>query len=158
MRQAIPAPGPSCPVVPGLVDETAGRLGALLSMGLILLAAWRGWGALALALAADFALRAAGWLDLSPVARAAGLLRRLTGLPARPVNAGPKRFAASVGCLFSLGAGLALLAGARPPGLGLAAVLAACAGLEGVFGFCVACRLHPWLIRAYPGWNRPGPP
>ncbi|HEX9008779.1 MAG TPA: DUF4395 family protein [Holophagaceae bacterium] len=140
------------------MDEAAGRLGALLSMGLILLAAWKGWGALALALAADFALRAAGWPDLSPVARAAVLARRLSGLAPRPVNAGPKRFAASVGCLFSMGTALALLAGARALGLGLAAVLTACAGLEAAFGFCLACRLHPWLVRAYPGRRHLGIP
>ena len=140
------------------MDGTAGRLGALLSMGLVLLAAWKGWGPLALALAADFALRAAGWPDLSPVARVAGLARRLAGLAPRLVNAGPKRFAASVGCLFSLGTALAMLAGARALGLGLAAVLATCAGLEAAFDFCLACRLHPWLIRAYPGGHRLGTP
>jgi hypothetical protein len=137
--------GPSCPIVPDLVDETAGRISALLSMGLILLSAWRGWSSLALLLAADFALRALGRSGLSPVARAAGLLRPLTGPPARMVNAGPKRFAAAVGCLFSLGAGLALLAGLRLLALGLAATLGTCAGLEGCFGFCLACQVNPWL-------------
>lgn len=158
MIQAATAPGPSCPIAPGRVDETAGRFGALLSLGLILVAARRGWGALALALAADFALRAAGRWNLSPVARTAGLLQRLAGLAPRPVNAGPKRFAAAVGCLFSLATGLALLAGARPLGVGLALILATCAALEAIFGFCLACRLHPWLVRAYPGRHRPGTP
>ncbi len=140
------------------MDDGAARIAALAVLVLASLAAWRGLGWLALALAADFGLRAAGWPDLSPVARAAGLARRLAGLAPRPVNAGPKRFAASVGCLFSLGTALALLAGARALGLGLAAVLAVCAGLEAAFGFCLACRLHPWLIRAYPGGHRLGTP
>ena len=144
----LPLPaGPSCPVGPDLTDATAGRIGALLSLGLVLLAAWRGWGGLALALAADFALRALGRSALSPVARAAGLIRRLAGLPGKPVNAAPKRFAAALGGVCALGAGLALLAGFRGLGLAWAAVLGTCAGLEAAFGFCVACRIHPWLPR-----------
>lgn len=140
--------GPSCPIGPDLTDATAGRIGALLSMGIVLLAAWRGWGWLALALAADFALRALGRPALSPVACMAGLVRKLAGLSGRPVNAGPKRFAAWVGGLFSLGSGVALLLGFRAIGLGLAAILGVCAGLEACFGFCLACRIHPWLPRA----------
>jgi len=127
------------------MDETAGRISALLSMGLVLLSAWRGWDLVVLALAADFALRALGRSAFSPVARAAELVRQLLGVPVRRVNAGPKRFAASVGCLFSLGAGLALLTGLRSLGLGLAVILGTCAGLEAFFGFCLACRIHPWL-------------
>ncbi len=65
------------------------------------------------------------------------------------------RRAAAIGAGFALGAGLALLAGLTGLGRSLAAVLAACAGLEGFFGFCVACRLHPWLIRTrFPAESR----
>jgi hypothetical protein len=149
--------GPSCPIVPDLVDETAGRISAFLSLGVLALAVWRGWGWAVLALAADFALRASGCLAASPVARVAGILRRVAGLPERRINAGPKRFAASVGFLFSLGVGLALVTGLRPLGLGLAFVLGACAGLEAFFGFCLACQVHPWLPWVRAGAIRPGP-
>lgn len=158
MRAGVHVPGPSCPIAPDVLDGTAGRIGALLSLGVILLVAGKGWGLLALALAADFALRALGRPAFSPISRAAGLLRWVTGLPVRPVNAGPKRFAASVGAMFSLGTALALLAGVSALGFGLAGVLAVCAGLEGAIGFCLACRLHPWLIRAYPGGHHLGTP
>jgi len=138
-------PGPSCPIVPDHTDETAGRIAAFLSLGLLALAMGGGRAWAILALAADFALRAAGRQAFSPVARVAGWLRRLAGLAERRINAGPKRFAASVGFLFSLGIGLALLTGLRPLGLALAAILGACAGLEAFFGFCLACQIHPWL-------------
>lgn len=153
---AIP-PGPSCPIAPDLTDEAAGRIAAFLSLGLLALATGggRAWGVLALA--ADFALRAAGRPALSPVARTAGWLRRLAGLAERRINAGPKRFAASVGFLFSLSVGLALLAGLRPLGLALAAILGTCAGLEAFFGFCLACRIHPWLPRVRAGAARLDP-
>lgn len=144
MNQMFPS-GPSCPIVPDLVDESAGRIAAFLSLGLLALAVGSGQGWAVLALAADFALRAAGRPPFSPVALAAGRLRRLAGLAERRINAGPKRFAATVGLLFSLGIGSALLAGLRPLGLALAAILGLCAGLEAFFGFCLACRIHPWL-------------
>ncbi|WP_257309592.1 DUF4395 domain-containing protein [Geothrix fuzhouensis] len=138
-------PGPSCPIAADLVDETAGRIAAFLSLGFLALVVWRGWGWGVLALAGDFALRASGRPAFSPVARTAGALRRLSGLSARTINAGPKRFAASVGFLFSLAIGLVLLAGLRTLGVGLAIVLGFCAGLEAFFGFCLACQVHPWL-------------
>lgn len=138
-------PGPSCPVSRDLTDETAGRFAAFLSLAVVALAAGFGLGWVMLALAADFLLRASGRPVLSPVARSAGWLRRQAGLSERRINAGPKRFAASVGFLFSLGIGLAQLAGERGLSLGLAAVLGTCAGLEAVFGFCLACQIHPWL-------------
>jgi len=141
---AIP-PGPSCPIAPGFTDETAGRIAAFLSLGLLALAMGNGRVWAVLALAVDFALRATGRPAFSPVARAGGWLRQLAGLAERRVNAGPKRFAASVGFLFSVGIGLALLTGLRSLGLGLAAILGLCAGLEAFFGVCLACRIHPWL-------------
>jgi len=138
-------PGPSCPIVPDLTDESAGRIAAFLSLGLLALVVWRGWNGAVLALALDFALRASGRPAFSPVARVAGFLHHLTGLPMRKINAGPKRFAASVGFLFTLGIWLAMVAGMQSLGLGLALVLGACAGLEAFFGFCLACQVHPWL-------------
>jgi hypothetical protein len=138
-------PGPSCPIAPDLTDEAAGRIAALLSLGLLALAMGSGRVLAPLALAADFAVRAAGRPSFSPTARTAGWLRRQAGLAERRINAGPKRFAATVGALFSLGIGAALLAGLRPLGLALATILGLCAGLEAFFGFCLACRVHPWL-------------
>ncbi|WP_243294009.1 DUF4395 domain-containing protein [Geothrix mesophila] len=145
MNQKALRPGPSCPITPDLTDESAGRIAALLSLSLLGVSVWQGWGWAVLALAADFLLRAAGRSAFSPVARVAGFLRRRAGLPERRINAGPKRFAASVGFLFSLGIGLAFMAGFRSLGLALAFILGTCAGLEAFFGFCLACRIHPWL-------------
>ncbi|BDU69843.1 hypothetical protein GETHOR_19440 [Geothrix oryzae] len=142
---AVTRPGPSCPIVPNLVDETAGRIAAGLSLGLLALAVGGGWAWMVLTLAADFAFRAAGRSAWSPVARLAGFLRRWADLPARTVNAGPKRFAASLGFLFSLGTGLAWLVGLRSLGHALAATLGLCAGLEAFLGVCLACQIHPWL-------------
>ncbi|WP_291271001.1 DUF4395 domain-containing protein [Geothrix sp.] len=145
MPSAATRPGPSCPIVPDLGDETAGRIAAGLSLGLLALAAAGSWVWMILALAVDFALRATGRFAWSPVARLAGFLRRRAHLPARMINAGPKRFAAALGFLFSLGTGLAWLVGLRSLGHALAAILGLCAALEAFLGVCLACQIHPWL-------------
>ena len=142
------AVGPACPITPDRVDGTAGRIGALLSLLAVALSLVLGWGLVSLALALDFGLRAAGAPRFSPVARAAAGLRVLAGWPARPTNAGPKRFSAAVGCGFSSGVGVALLAGWFGTALGLGLVQGLCAGLEAFAGFCVACQLYPWVMRA----------
>lgn len=149
--------GQSCPIVPALLDGRAARWAALLSLSILALAVWRGWGLVVLGLALDFLLRALGRPGFSPVARAAGLLRRASGFPGRMVNAGPKQFAASLGALFSLVIGTALLAGWPTLGKGGAVLLGVCAGLEACFGFCVACQIHPWLVRAR-GFHRESAP
>lgn len=159
MNQKALRPGPSCPITPDLTDESAGRIAAFLSLGFLGVSVWQGWGWAVLALAADFLLRAAGRPAFSPVARSAGWLRHRAGLSEHRINAGPKRFAASVGFLFSLGIGLAFVTGLRSLGLTLAVILGTCAGLEAFFGFCLACRIHPWLPWVRSGsvrWLAPG--
>jgi hypothetical protein len=145
--KASGAVGQSCPIAPALVDGTAVRWAAFLSLGLLAGMIWRGWGLAVLGLGVDFAFRAAGLPACSPVARLAGFLRHVSGFPERKVNAGPKRFAASIGALFSLAIGSALVAGWPSLGLGLGLILGVCAGLEAFFGFCLACQIHPWLPR-----------
>ena len=154
MNEAVPpalngATGPSCPIAPDLVDGTASRIGALLSLLVLAVSMSQGWVLGVLALALDFALRATGLPAFSPVARVAAGLRALAGWPAHSMNAGPKRFAASVGCLFSVAVGLALLAGWHTTALVLGFMLGTCAGLEAFAGFCLACQVHPWLT-----WSR----
>lgn len=143
------ASGPACPISPDRVDGAAARIMALLSLIIVAVSLIMGWGLVALALALDFGLRAAGAPVFSPVARAATGLRALAGWPARPTNAGPKRFAAAVGCGFSASVGLALLLGWSGTALGLGLVLGLCAGLEAFAGICVACQLYPWVMRVF---------
>ncbi|HEX9081618.1 MAG TPA: DUF4395 domain-containing protein [Holophagaceae bacterium] len=139
---------------PAQVDGGSARIGACLVLGLAVLVAWKHQGGLALALAGDFLLRAQGWMAWSPVARAASGLRRAMRLPFRPVNAGPKRFAAWLGAGMTLAVALAFLSGHLELGRGLSAGLGVCAGLEGLFGVCVACWIHARLPRPKP---RPAP-
>lgn len=65
------------------------------------------------------------------------------------VPGAPKRLAQGVGLAFSAGA-LALYCGAgrRRAAYGVLGALATAAGAEAFFGFCVACRAFPLLVKA----------
>lgn len=100
-----------------------------------------------LALTQDFVVRALGRPRLSPLARLASGLVRLLGLPPRPADSAPKRFAAGIGVAFTATAGLLALAGLAMPAAVIAAVLLTCAALEGLLGFCLGCRVYALLPR-----------
>ena len=90
MSSIVQPSGPSCPFSPELTDGAAGRIAAFLSLSLLALAAWGGWGIVLLGLSADFGLRALGWPGFSPIARAAGFLRRRACRGAVRVSPSPK--------------------------------------------------------------------
>lgn len=66
----------------------------------------------------------------------------------------PHRFAQGMGGAFTLGAALALAAGLRLPGWGLAGLVAALAALNLFAGFCAGCFIYYRLARlGIPGFK-----
>ena len=132
----------TCPISPEVVDDHAIRIGAGLTILVTATALHFRTGWIALALGLDFALRSRGLAAASPIARIATALRQVSGLRPAPINAGPKRFAALVGAVFSLAIAAALflhLPGVAPAA---AAILILCAGLEAFLGYCVGCKVY----------------
>jgi xanthosine utilization system XapX-like protein len=132
----------TCPISNETVDERSARLCAFvvlipLGLSLALASAWP-----ALFLAVDFGLRGFGGRRWSPVARLARALTAQLGLSPRPTNGAPKAFAARLGFAFSVLVALAFLLGANTLGVVAGAPFALCAVMEGVFGFCVGCRIY----------------
>jgi len=139
-----------CPISGDLVDERATRIAAFFVVIIGALLAWRAgsghpWPWVALAMAADFLLRALAWRRFSPIAQTARLLHHLSGLEPRRINAWPKRFAAAIGFSFSLAIGIAGLLHHGVTGLALALILVFFACLESLLGICVACRIYPFV-------------
>ncbi|WLT32704.1 DUF4395 domain-containing protein [Geothrix sp. PMB-07] len=135
----------NCPISPDLVDERATRIGAGLVLAIALSGLWLGRWWIPLLLAADFALRSRGWTTFSLIAQVAKALRAAVGWAPQPINAGPKRFAALLGALFSLGFALALWRQHGTTALVIASLLLLCAALEAFFGYCVGCKAHSLL-------------
>jgi hypothetical protein len=141
---------PACPINNKTVDERGARLCALLvllplGLSLCLASPWP-----ALFLAADFGMRGLGVRRWSPVARVAQALVAVLRLAPRPIDAGPKAFAAKLGLAFSLALVLAFSLGRESLGLVVGVPFALCALLEGLFGLCVGCRVHQLLQRLRP--------
>jgi hypothetical protein len=134
--------GEHCPIAAETVDENAARIGAGLVIAIVVAGLWLDESRVPMLLALDFALRRRGWNVASPVAQVSGGLRTILGMQPRPVNAGPKQFAALIGALFCLAIGLAMTFHLRGLALALGGVLVACAALEAFLGFCVGCKAY----------------
>lgn len=134
----------TCPIAGYRIDEKSARVAAGFVLLLVALALWSGPQAgrwIYLFLAHDFGFRAFSLPRLSVLGRLASLLLRALKVAPQLVDAGPKRFAARVGMLFSLA--LLFTAGREPQSLHflVAGILAICASLESLIGFCVGCTL-----------------
>lgn len=98
---------------------------------------------------AEFALRLAGGLRLSPLGFVAlALVRRG---PPEWVSARPKRFAWSLGLVMSLAMAIITNAGVRGPlPLSICLLCLTLMWFEAVLGLCLGCEIHGLLVRR--GW------
>lgn len=140
----------TCPISPEVVDDQATRIGAALTILIVIAGLWQGRFWIPLLLAVDFGLRSRGWSSFSPIAQASKALRKATGLQPRPINAGPKRFAALIGVIFSLGIAIAQSLHDPKVALALGSVLIFCAALEAFLGFCLGCKVYGFFQPHFP--------
>lgn len=104
-----------------------------------------------LVLAYGFIARVAAGARLSPLAYiVTKIIVPKFNLPYRPVAGPPKRFAASIGIVFSVSAAvLSLGFGLNGAAYTVLGCLILAAGLESVFGYCLGCKIFGFLI----GWG-----
>jgi hypothetical protein len=134
-----------CPISPLRVGETTARLTGLLAAALIGIYALTGAGAIMLALAIDYGIRAGTRWRHSPLSWLAARLVRMLRLPDRPIDKAPKLFAARVGLLFALASGLLTLLD-PPSALVVALALLGFALLESVLNICVGCLVYTYVM------------
>jgi hypothetical protein len=134
-----------CPVDGVSIDENRARIGAffVLLLGIIYLLS-ANWG-FPLFLLLDFVLRASGQAAYSPIAILSGWAAKLLKIKSKPVDSGPKRFAAATGAVFSGLILLAQLVGLNILSQLLTAVLLVFASLESFVGFCAGCYVYSLL-------------
>lgn len=133
---------------PDPVDEVSARLVAGGVVGMAATTILLDEPALLLPLTYGFAARVLTGPTLSPLGQlVTKVVRPRIAAPPHHVPGPPKRLAQGMGLAMS-GTALALVAsGRRSAGYGVLAALLAAAGLEAVFGYCLACRMFPLLIR-----------
>jgi len=134
----------TCPLAGYRIDENSARIVAgLVALGTILGLYFAGSAARWIfpLLALDFATRALSRPRWSFLGRYAGWLLRSLKISPRLVDAGPKRFAARVGLIFTLALTVLAFLGLSSAVRTVGAILLLCALLESLAGFCVGCQL-----------------
>ena len=134
---------------PNPVNEVAARMvaGMVVALSLAIIFTDQSW--LLFLLAYGFLARVATGPTLSPMGQfATRVLVPLVGNPQRPVPGPPKRFAQTIGLVFSIAAlVLFFVVGSAMAAKGVLAVLVLFAALESGVGFCAGCFVFGYLMR-----------
>ena len=126
-------------------DENTVRLTAFFVIVLIALSLFFKWPFLILLLCFDFIIRALG-LSLSPLALFSKLILNISGFKRKPIFAAPKRFAATLGSVFTLLVFLLMLNGLYDSAFVIGFLMIILASLESFFKICVGCYLYQFIV------------
>ena len=134
---------------PNPVNDVAARMVAAMVLALTLATMLTGETWLAVALAYGFLARVLTGQTLSPMGMlATRVLAPRSGIAPQPVPGPPKRFAQSVGLVFSVTALVLFYAvESTPAAEGVLAVLVIFASMEAFLGFCTGCYVFNHLMR-----------
>lgn len=137
--------GANCPVSGVKVNEKVIRIIAFFVCIVAGAAAYFQAPALCFFLAIDFVLRAFTSGEHSILKITSLYIATALNFKNKPVDAAPKKFAASLGFLFSLSAGVLQLAGLYTTADIVISLLIVCALLESLFSICIGCIVYSWL-------------
>lgn len=136
----------SCPISGKRIDANAARVNGVVAVVMLAVAAFTPLKWVLFPLAADFFVKAAFGLRMSPLCRVSRAVVQALKLDPRWEDEAPKRFAAALGVFFSLGAAIAWYAGAPAVFTALLGVFAFCAVLEGAAGVCIGCKVYGFIF------------
>jgi hypothetical protein len=136
----------ACPISSERINENVARTLAFLVIAVVLIGFYAASWPVFLLLAFDFAARAFDHGRFSLLRPVALQISQRLGLPEKPVDAAPKKFAAGVGLVFSLVIGLLLTLKWLFAAWVAGGILLACALLEGAVGYCVGCVVYSAMV------------
>ncbi|MFC2138069.1 DUF4395 domain-containing protein [Bacteroidota bacterium] len=134
-----------CPIVNTQINEKVTRLNALISFLIVTLFVFTPYKYIILFLMLDFALRSFNDGKYSPIKGSNQFLANALGLKHSLINAGPKIFAARIGLLLSFVITISFLMNYEILANIVAGILGFFSFLEAFFGFCVACKIYPFV-------------
>ncbi|MGL5889063.1 MAG: DUF4395 domain-containing protein [Bacteroidia bacterium] len=137
----------NCPVDAETVNERVVRIISVLVIIITLVSLFTISPWAMVLLAADFGMRAFGLKQYSLLRLAGSGIAGMLQIPPRQVNAAPKRFAAGLGTVMSLAAGILLFTDLHILTALISGILIACAALEVFAGYCVGCTVYTFLIQ-----------
>lgn len=136
-----------CPISTNKIDEHIARLNATFTVLLITALILTNNILIATFLLVDFTLRGTENSKYSILSIFSKFIINLLGLKKKPVNSGPKVFAARIGIVFSFLVVLFSILNLQTAALAFASIFGVCAFLESALGFCVACRIYPFVYK-----------
>ncbi|MEA4852610.1 MAG: DUF4395 domain-containing protein [Paludibacter sp.] len=136
-----------CPISTNKIDEHIARLNATFTVLLITALILTNNILIATFLLVDFTLRGTENSKYSILSIVSKLIVNSLGLKKKPVNSGPKVFAARIGIVFSFLVVLFSILNLQTAALAFASIFGVCAFLESALGFCVACRIYPFVYK-----------
>jgi hypothetical protein len=136
-----------CPISFTKIDENVARLNGFFTV-LILVVFWLTGSVIPVVfLVFDFLARSLEQPKWSLLARISKWILKFASIKPKLVNAGPKLFAARVGLLFSVLVLITAIVGWDVASAIIVLIFGGCALLESAIGFCVACKLYPFLYK-----------
>ncbi len=136
-----------CPISFKKIDEHVARLNGFFTVGLLVVFLITGSVLPVVFLVVDFLARGLEYPKWSLLAQLSKRILSVLQVKPKLVNAGPKLFAARVGLLFSVLVAISSIAGWDVAALVIALIFGICAFLEAAIGFCVACKIYPFLYK-----------
>lgn len=134
-----------CPITDKRIDENVTRLNAAFTF-LLVLAYFLFNSIIPLfILAIDFALRGFNNGEYSIIKATSSSFVNVFKLKKHPINAGPKIFAARIGTLLTVLIVVFELLQIQTVAITFGSLLGFFAFLEFAFGFCVACKIYPFI-------------
>lgn len=138
-----------CPISDKRINENVARGNATLTVLFLTAFVITSKVLLIVFLLIDFLLRGMELSRYSPFAIICSKVVKLLGIKPKIINAGPKLFAARIGLFFSLTILVSSLSGLEITAYILTGVFGVCAFLEAFFGYCVACKIYPFVYRTF---------
>jgi hypothetical protein len=135
-----------CPIDFVTINENQARLTAFQVVLIIIIWLLSGDTILPVFLIVDFLLRASNFGNYSILNKISIFFIKKLSIENKPVERGPKRFAALVGLLFTVSIAILSLTENSIPSKILAFVLLIFASLEAFVGFCAGCYVYTFFI------------
>ncbi|MGQ1948372.1 DUF4395 domain-containing protein [Geofilum sp. OHC36d9] len=134
-----------CPISERKINEQVARINAAFTVLFLIVFAYTGSLWFMAFMVIDFLLRGSSLAQYSLVGITSKQIVKLLPVEVQLINAGPKIFAARIGLLLTSVVLVATLFGLNTLALAVAGVLGLFSFLEAAFGFCVACKIYPFV-------------
>lgn len=134
-----------CPISTHKIDENVARFNAAITLFVLATFLLTQNIFVIVGLSLDFIMRAFYLSHFSPVALLSKYLVSKLKINKNIINAGPKIFAARIALFFNLSILLLDFTNLEYIKLVVTGIFMFCAFLEAAWGYCVACKIYPYL-------------